>query len=573
MSVYITGCEKETEHVFHDSVLENRYDSTASTSNTLLENVNFDQNGNILVNSGEGQITIEHANIEFQREMSMFIFDYADSEYINNAQNEFGFPNWKLSTIDRIDSFSNYLISVPLFKNNELTSFILYYHSHENKYVDIITKSKIYSILAVNDDNLYFPDWLFPIIKYNQYQYIISGVQLEGLEQWLNKSTSTLEYRCVKCRCMPITPINITSDLLNSTYGLSMKGGGGGSGSSSGNSTGSGSGTGENGTDGEDKTSNKAKKLKELACMMAVEDFMALDEVQDMIDNNTLVDPCNPNKSIEDMITDAVSGKCKDGVLNLNTVNDLLKDLGKNGGGKMNKTESFRNCKALNCLFDELYNSGITNFCDLQNNFETDNKVIDLKVGNTSQFTKGRKAFTGVDSKTGRITIFFNPNLCVDDFKFDPSDFASDFLRTAKTIIHESVHADFWREVSNILPDGKTLTSINQSTFNETFQEFIDIVCTEGDVLTDQHEVMINSWIDKLSKDLWEYNGKVGNWEDYKYLAWLGLYPDEEHNECVEPLLSLQEYATLRDNYEQNIWNNSQTKLNEKKINDCLKNN
>ncbi len=86
MSVYITGCEKDAEHIFQDSILENRYDSIASTSNSILENVNFDQDGNILVGNDTNQIVIQHAGIEYQREASNYLFQNASSSYINNIR-------------------------------------------------------------------------------------------------------------------------------------------------------------------------------------------------------------------------------------------------------------------------------------------------------------------------------------------------------------------------------------------------------------------------------------------------------------------------------------------------------
>jgi len=173
------------------------------------------------------------------------------------------------------------------------------------------------------------------------------------------------------------------------------------------------------------------------------------------------------------------------------------------------------------------------------------------------------------NSKLSNNNEFFKINK--HRYDFNGEDPFSDFLRSSKTIIHESIHADFWREINNLLPDGKNLTNVDQSTFDETFREFIDIICTEGDNLSDQHEVMINKWINKIANDLWEINNKVGNPNDYLYLAWLGLY--RKNNDCINSILTINEYKNMKINYINNIQNNDQTRLNEKIINDCINNN
>ena len=81
----------------------------------------------------------------------------------------------------------------------------------------------------------------------------------------------------------------------------------------------------------------------------------------------------------------------------------------------------------------------------------------------------------------------------------------------------------------------------------------------------------IYSWKDKIAKDFWELNDKTDSGEDYKYLAWLGIYP-KVTDDCVNSFLTIDEYKELRDNYEQNVWNNPATTININKINDCISN-
>jgi len=51
----------------------------------------------------------------------------------------------------------------------------------------------------------------------------------------------------------------------------------------------------------------------------------------------------------------------------------------------------------------------------------------------------------------------------------------------------------------------------------------------------------IYSWKDKIAKDFWELNDKTDSGEDYKYLAWLGIYP-KVTDDCVNSFLTIDEY-------------------------------
>ncbi len=244
---------------------------------------------------------------------------------------------------------------------------------------------------------------------------------------------------------------------------------------------------------------------------------------------------------------------------------------GENGGGKMNKTESFRNCKALNCLFDDMWKNGITNFCKLQDNFESDNKIIDLKIGTENMFDGNEIAHTTIDRTTGRITILFNPKVCVSSYHIDVPNPFYDFNNAAKNIIHESIHADFFREISNLLPEGTKLTDVSKSTFDETFREFMDFACDEEGNMSDQHKAIMEKWINKLAQDMWEFNNEIGKWEDYLYLAWGGIYTDDTENDpCLQKLIDNNKYEEYLNDYIDNIVDNELTIQKQKEINNCI---
>jgi len=609
MSVYFSGCEKD-EGGISTSEFSKKLESRVDTVASFLSNLNFDEEGNIIIGSDTNQIVIKHADIEFQRMASEYLYYNASPEYILNIREKYGTPNWKLTTLNRSDENEDIaIVSIPLFKDDILTSMIFYYRYTDYEYATFITINDIQNtITQLRESPSFYNEWIFTIAKFQLIEFFYSGKLNGTYNTWLENAVVRIQSeKSIQARQLcpetyycyvefPNGDIFLVTGIAwvpcSGGYYKGIKhekAGGfgfyyywgkkrGDTGDNENDAGGNGNGdNGDNGGDGDGDGEKKTiKKLNQVDCATKILGFMGLSKIESMIANNSLADPCNPSKSTKDIIREAIEEKCEnDGADNLGTIEDLMKDIGDNGGGKMNKTKSFLACKSLNCLFDELYYGGVTNFCELQNNFETDNKIIDLKIGTSDQFTKGGKGFTGVNPETGRITIWFNPNMCVDKFDYNGEDPFSDFLRSSKTIIHESIHADFWREINNLLPDGKNLTNVDQSTFDETFREFIDIICTEGDNMSDQHEAMMRSeahkWIDKLAQDLWELNGEVGNWEDYLYLAWLGIYTDKS-DECLNSFLTEDEYGVLKDNYEQNIRKNTITIAKMNEINNCISN-
>lgn len=152
-----------------------------------------------------------------------------------------------------------------------------------------------------------------------------------------------------------------------------------------------------------------------------------------------------------------------------------------------------------------------------------------------------RNGITGLNDD-GVLTIAFNPDLC------NKSEHP-DLLRVLKTILHEGVHADLWQYVSDNLMPGQTLSSIDQTTFDEVFNELFELVCEDSN-LTDQHQAMMNNSIELIASALHAFNDGIGEVEDYEYLAWLGIWRDDD---CVESVITLEEINQLRDIYENNV--------------------
>ncbi|MBK7095998.1 MAG: hypothetical protein IPH57_13485 [Saprospiraceae bacterium] len=123
-TMLINGCNKDGE--ITDPELSYRNSSNTSTS-AILSKINFDQDGNILLGSGTSQVTLQHASIEYQREVSDYIFDNLSFSRIDSMREMYGHPVWELATIDTNTGNSiNYLVSVPMVKENVITSYLLF---------------------------------------------------------------------------------------------------------------------------------------------------------------------------------------------------------------------------------------------------------------------------------------------------------------------------------------------------------------------------------------------------------------------------------------------------------------
>ncbi len=117
-----------------------------------------------------------------------------------------------------------------------------------------------------------------------------------------------------------------------------------------------------------------------------------------------------------------------------------------------------------------------------------------------------------------------------------------------------------------------SLLPIDGVSWEESVREFLNIICTDGDGITDQHEEMMTFWVDKIAHDLWEFNNEVGTWEDYLYLAWQGIVtnPDNISDPCMLFFITQSEFDNFHKRYINNVVENPKTLDNQKSFNDCM---
>ena len=519
MSVYITGCEKDADRVFHDSVLENRYDSTASTSNSLLDNINFDQDGNILVGNDTNQVVLQHASIEYQKKLSNYYNELGDFDYWNNFYDNYGTPKWDISIIiNSIDS-TKYNIIVPVLKNNNLTAIIVYSTDGEKEIGNIYSKEFISEVANIENPNMnIIRAYLFPIGLYQLYDYIISGRKNDKLLNWVNsvisKTSNTrsndINYRawCIELEIIDYYTLIINgdtgaiihfSDVVDytkyiytyvpcegpppfdggdhtlpddPTYHPPHHGG---------DSTG--------GDDGEDIWD----------CAFALEGFMANWKIKQMIAENSLTDPCHPEKTTRQIIAKAIYDKCnKKGADNLGTVDDFLKDLG-DSGDYIYPQPSFANNDRLECLFNKLLKNESNVICNTVMPYKENawHRNVDLYAQPFHEYDT-RAAITNYDNE-GRLYISLNTN----DLDAECN------IEIQKTLIHEFIHADI-----------KAWVKFNHYNF-ENDPELKKYWDAGGDW---EHEYMAGEYHDEMVQSLKDLYGDKYTQREYEAIVWSGLH-------------------------------------------------
>lgn len=253
----------------------------------------------------------------------------------------------------------------------------------------------------------------------------------------------------------------------------------------------------------------------------------------DFYQNTDLTNPCTGDAIDKDAI---FLDLCESDNLSMSGLNIAL-----DGVDKIIPDQSFKNCSHLKCVYDAIAKQNNSLWCNTIanfDNFESTDLILQLDGGKnnipSNYFTTNPKSkgVTGLNGN-GQVVIAFNPLLCDSD---QP-------LLIANTILHEGIHAEIWRYMKENWTLGEWPDNVNNSTSIETFKKLFELCCTSS-VLTNQHNLMLEQWIDHLAKGLWEFNGEQGSKEDYKYLAIQGIW--DKDDACSKNLISELEYDKLR---------------------------
>lgn len=238
-----------------------------------------------------------------------------------------------MATIDTNTGNSiNYLVSVPMVKENVITSYLLFQKFNGLSNCRLITGEMIKQVLNnTTENNEYYKNWITPVAKFEIFKYLINSNPDINFANWISyaknmidTSNNNLILRDAEELC-----IDILSQLIidgdgpqYNCYKLCIESGGGipdfngyfgddgfGNDWDDGDDFGNGSNAGGNYGDSGDNAP-KVDKAKKLKCADEVGDFMVKIEILQFIANKNLSDPCDPTKTAAELLKKALEGYC-----------------------------------------------------------------------------------------------------------------------------------------------------------------------------------------------------------------------------------------------------------------------
>ena len=230
------------------------------------------------------------------------------------------------------------------------------------------------------------------------------------------------------------------------------------------------------------------------------------DEVMEFFEENELIDPCSGEK-ISDMLKNEACANKKTLTMEalqakLDAMDIIIEDA------------SFVNCAALKCIYNHLKDSGSKMFCNNIYRFNYSDLIdLTIKVGTTFSNAEGSVSMS--NNGTGVVMTFASYNCNWEDH-----------IQLAETILHESIHAKFRFDNAN-----------NGTTEIQYRENFLKYVNEKYDIPYSEHQLMIKKYMEKLSKELWELNGKKFDPSYYMAWVWDGLkqyWPDRFSDSVVQ---------------------------------------
>ncbi len=278
-------------------------------------------------------------------------------------------------------------------------------------------------------------------------------------------------------------------------------------------------------------------------------DGVLLDEIEGILENAELISLCDPEKSADKMLNDALIN-CGNGC----TRDELFEELAKNddyvySGG-------LSGCPRMKCVWDVIESKVVeselsgTNekLCQLMGDF-INSPFKDVELMEDLDGLLGSKAGRTLPNEPllGMSKILINSALCSSDStNFSP-------VESAGTIIHEFIHA----EIYNHLYVNGFITA-TQSNLDTIWEKWVESEYGNLNPPTvNQHQLMAQFMVDRIANLLHQLNGGIGMKDDYLYVAWEGLfsaYGDQgpmKYNFIPTPT----KLDSLRDNYVNNVRN------------------
>ena len=474
---------------------------------------------------------------------------YSDSVFLQQYETlsqNWGHPRINFATIN-VTSDTEYALTLPLVKDNEITSFIFYFANGTYGHFSFAPVDLGISLLNQSPTNNIDPLALLTLVKFSNYQATRNSRYFTAVNDWIieyldhnnnshsaDERTVVLSYSVEAHRYFDEDGVHIVYDWVHSIVPceLGPSGGGGFSvpdfelpGSNSGGSS-STSGLGD------EKPRNNPINPFTINddCHQFLLTDQALEYLNQLGQNNFVF--CDSELTTEELIENLLEIICDEGEIitifeggsieipghlenitityeNINnTFNDLVAE---EDYVIMN---NIRDCPKLKCLMDILTGDDFhplsTNIiCEYLDAFLGDDLANDrnLIIGITSfedqpNIISNANAFVTVDNYnylTPQITMYFNSDKCETLSTFS----------LLETFFHELIHADIYRRL--IEDYGWTNYDDNEHAFSLLLKE----MGYDGVNWEDQHELMLAHYIELMTRSLWEANGRLGSPNDY----------------------------------------------------------
>lgn len=227
-----------------------------------------------------------------------------------------------------------------------------------------------------------------------------------------------------------------------------------------------------------------------------------LDVLNHELNGATLVDPCNPNKPHQALMSELIESLCSGEYMGRGDVFNSL-----NSSDIIIGDPSLNDCQNAKCMLRLLNDPSIKLYCNTVGNFMGNvNNSLKIEINYSSSVSS-----TGYDPNTNLITI----TLAGLGGACDGNP-----LEMASEILHEAVHAELFREV----------VEGHQNPFDPvSYEEMWNMALKlrwpdwEAPYVTAQHEVMANMYVQEIAQALQSVDNNRYSIDYYLYLAWSGL--------------------------------------------------
>ncbi len=483
-----------------------------------------------------------------QRIVDSLVIQDSDNPFLMNMMNHFGFPEWDYSIIDFDQSGQHYIVTIPFFKRDSLTSVLLFLDHVEHQHFQLFSKAIVDSVLTTNITESDEETLFLPISRMLTYEFFHNSKILENYNDWIIDITSlnviddralvfSYGYQYIE-RDGAGNPVALVGGTRFGVSGCGTAPGGGGHfyyttrefGETS-------SGFGGNTSSNDNSVSATTQQiLDQLNLEQEEEDCFAQHfgpdaqkVISDLLSDGDIIDPCQPEKTTENLIEEIIRQLCasrttpednggsfpnpdNDGdfggdFLNVSvTANEVDNSL---SGNDFITDQLKTTCPKASCILEKLLKTPEQSiFCTTLHKIDGWGKIqIRIGAGKLGDDLSG--VTTIKKGNKPPIDIIINKTLCESN---NP-------LEIAEPILHESIHA-FMKGLAIKTGFEGDLTKIEK-----VYKHILD-----NDYGGDHHAFMTEMFLEPMANTLHALNGKRGNPEDYYGLIISGLVYELDEN-------------------------------------------